>query len=77
MSAPYAAVEVDGEILVHATDPVGNYATLCGVSDDDDPENGRPAPLPARPSITCDTCRRIILHARLYRIRANKAEGGR
>jgi len=66
MSRYVALRHGDQGLLVHATPAAGNYATLCGASDDDGPESGEPAEMPRRPKITCEDCRQLILHARTY-----------
>lgn len=36
------AVKSDGDVAVHAASSLGSYATLCGLSTDDDEERPRP-----------------------------------
>ncbi len=66
MAGKYVAIKFEGDVVIHATAVIGNYASLCGMSDDDDPECGEPADLPARPKITCAECQSLILHTRTY-----------
>jgi len=56
-----------GEELVHAVATHGNYATLCGCSDDDD--EFEPAQLPnPRAKIECSSCRGIFEDSRRLRV---------
>lgn len=73
----FVAIEHENGTLVHATAADGNYTTLCGASDDDDPETGRPAPLPARPRIDCPHCAAMILAGKTYSVRDLTAKARR
>ena len=64
----YAAIEVEGEVNVHAIDVTGTYATLCGLDGDDLTTGQRTVPLPKKPKIDCKTCIAIIRHAKGYRV---------
>ena len=64
----FVRVIVDGEVKVHAVDPTGNYATLCGLDGDDN----HPACMQKvirhleRGKIDCSACRVILRHAWKY-----------
>jgi hypothetical protein len=62
----YVAVEVEGEVFVHAHDATGNYATLCGLDGDDPRAGQRPAQVPLGAKISCHTCQKIIVMSRKY-----------
>lgn len=58
----YVAIEIEGELTIHAQDCSGNHATLCGV-DGDDPKKSvqqRDVPLPKGRKINCPQCRNIL-----------------
>lgn len=65
----YIACVVDGEVSVHAPACEGNYATLCGISIDDEEVNGRECALPIGARIDCKVCIAIIRGAKKYRER--------
>jgi len=63
----FVALMIEGERGVHARPAGGgNYATLCGQSGDDDPENGTIVPVKRGERINCRSCAAIIRLARQY-----------
>lgn len=55
MADRYITINADGETRTHAFgDPGGNYATLCGLSSDDDMNHIVPTPKGQR--INCPSC---------------------
>lgn len=63
----FVAVRSDGVFTVHAASSLGNYATLCTLSTDDDEEVGREVPLPRGAKINCRDCVALIVEAKKYR----------
>ncbi len=63
----FVAIEIDGKLTIHADDPTGNYATLCGC-DGDDPIVGQiVAVVPRGRKINCQHCYGIWLKSREYK----------
>lgn len=63
----YVALMLEGVYTVHAPEISGNYATLCGVSDNDNPAHcGTKTILRAGSKITCRVCIDTILLAKHY-----------
>jgi hypothetical protein len=54
-----------GELITHALAEHGNYATICGCSDDDDQFE----PAPTAGKIDCDSCRAIYDQCKYLRAR--------
>ncbi len=46
----------DDSDFVHIKSITGNYATLCGMTTDDEECHGREGPLQARTKVTCPMC---------------------
>ncbi len=59
-----------GRLEVHATDPTGNYATLCGMDGDDPDDAVQQSPAAAKVTkndhINCKQCYTIWRHAQQY-----------
>jgi hypothetical protein len=64
----FVRVSVDGEIMVHALDASGNYATLCGIDGNDNHPSCTQKTLGhlKRGKIDCPECRLILKMAWRY-----------
>lgn len=49
-------IKTEYDTFVHISARIAGYATLCGVSDDDDEESGRQVPLAGAKCVTCPEC---------------------
>ena len=65
----YVAIEIDGELTIHAHDTTGNYATLCGVDGDDDhcAVGQKTVSLPRGRKINCKQCKGLFDAVKKYR----------
>lgn len=68
MGKRIAVLSQDTGISVHAASSLAGYATLCGLSIDDDEETGREVPLPSRGAkVDCRACLETIRTAKTFR----------
>lgn len=68
MKKRFVAIEVDGDLGVHAR-VAGEYMTICGLDGGLSSEDQRECALPPQPRIDCPACANIVRAARKIRTR--------